>query len=321
MSCPLVSIVIPCFNADAWIGAAVESALDQSHPRCETIVVDDGSTDRSLALARHFSTRGVRVVSQPQRGASAARNHGLRLAAGDFVQFLDADDLLDPAKIAVQLSLLSNAPPGSLASGQWGRFNDSADQAAFNAEAVYAATSGIEFLQLHYETGSMMQPGAWLAPRPLLDRAGPWNETLSLNDDGEYFARVMLAAPRLVHAAAARCYYRAPSRQSLSRRQDPRALASLFRSVELTTGHLLHRDASPRSRAAVAHAWKWTAFELYPGSPPLSRRAEQKSVEFGGSRRAYPGGPRFRFVASLLGWRLAKRLAATLSRPEAIDRR
>ena len=76
----------------------------------------------------------------------------------------------------------------------------------FNPEAVYAARTGVEFLQLHYETGSMMQPGAWLAPRALLDRAGPWDETLSLNDDGEYFARVMLAASTFRFVPTARCY-------------------------------------------------------------------------------------------------------------------
>lgn len=304
---PLVSILIPAFNASRWIDETLSSALAQTHPRVEIIVVDDGSHDATLAQARGYEGRGVRVVSQPNAGAAAARNHALRLARGEFIQFLDADDLLAPDKIERQLRALAEAPPDALAGCEWGRFTDDPAAAVFNPESVYGAMTGVEFLQLHYETGSMMQPGGWLAPRTLLDRAGPWDETLSLNDDGEYFARVMLAASRLVFTPGARCFYRAAA-GSLSRRRDLRALESLHRSVELTTRHLLAADTSPRSRAAVAYAWKWTAFELYPGSPSLSRDAWNRCLALGGSERPFPGGPRFQLLARVLGWRLAARM-------------
>lgn len=305
----LASIIVPCYNAAPWLAATLESALAQTWPNTEVIVIDDGSTDESLVIARGFESRGVGVVTQPNRGASAARNHGLQIAKGDFIQFLDADDLLAPDKIARQASVLSAAPADSLAAGRWGRFAGSVEQAVFSEEAVYQASSGVEFLQLHYETGSMMQPGAWLAPRTLLKRAGPWNEALSLNDDGEYFARVVLSAGRLVSTPLARCYYRVPPHCSLSRRRDSVALASLYRSVELTTRHLMRADSSPRTRAAAAYAWKWTAFELYPGAPGLSRAADRKCSELGGSSRPMPAGRRFHLLAHVIGWRLAKRFA------------
>jgi hypothetical protein len=94
----------------------------------------------------------------------------------------------------------------------------------------------------------------------------------------------------------------------LSGRKDARSLASLFKSVELTVGHLLSADNSPRSRAAAAFAWKWTAFELYPVSRDLSRIAEQNARSLGGSARPFPAGGRFRLASHLLGWRMAKRL-------------
>ena len=304
---PLVSILIPCHNAGRWIAATLESALAQSWPAIEIIVIDDGSTDNSLAIARGFAARGVIIVEQPNRGASVARNVALAAAKGDFIQYLDADDLLAPDKIERQLRVLAEMPPDTLALGEWGRFTDDPAGAVFNPEAVYRATTGVEFLQLHYETGGMMQPGGWMAPRSLLDRAGPWDEMLSLNDDGEYFARVMLAASGLVFTPAARCFYRA-SADSLSRRRNLPALQSLHRSVDLTTGHLLAADASPRSRAAAAYAWKWTAFELYPGAPGLSRDAWHRCLALGGSDRPFPAGPRFQRLARLVGWRLARRL-------------
>ena len=308
MSAPLVSIIIPCYNAERWVAAAIESALAQTWREKEVIVVNDGSRDGSLAVARRYEARGVRVIDQPNRGAAAARNAGLGAARGAFVQFLDADDLLASDKLAQQLLQLDGAGPRVLGSSAWARFHDDPAQAIFTPQPNWRDLSGVEFLTLHYEEGCMMQPAAWLAPRALLDRAGPWDESLTLNDDGEYFARVMLAAERIAFCSSARSYYRSGLGHSLSGRTDRRALESLFRSVELTTGHLLRADPSPRTRAAAAHGWKWTAFELFPGAPDLSREAELRSHALGGSTRPFPAGGRFQLAARVLGWRLAKRL-------------
>ena len=306
---PLVSILIPSHNAAPWLGATLESALAQTHPRVEIIVVDDGSRDETLALARTFAACGVRVASQPNSGAASARNHALRLAGGDYIQFLDADDLLAPDKIALQLAALRCAPPLTLASGSWGRFTgDPVLTVWADAEAVAQARTGVEFLQLHYETGSMMQPGAWLASRTLLDLAGPWDETLSLNDDGEYFARVMLRASGILFVPAARCHYRSGVATSLSRRRDPRALDSLNRSVALTLCHLFAADQSPRTRAAAALAWRATAFELYPDNPALARAARAAAATLGGPDTPRGGPPWVARAARLLGWTVARHL-------------
>lgn len=105
---PLVSIIVPCFNDEASIEEALSSALNQTYPNKEVVVVDDGSTDRSTDIVRSFGSR-LRLVSQENKGAPAARNHGLRLAEGDFIQFLDADDVLYPKKISRQMQVLSEA--------------------------------------------------------------------------------------------------------------------------------------------------------------------------------------------------------------------
>ena len=305
---PLVSILIPAYNSAPWLAATLQSAFAQTHPRTELIVIDDGSTDATLAIARSFAAQGVRVATQPNSGASAARNHALRLAQGEYIQFLDADDLLAPDKIALQLAALSAALPLAVASGTWGRFTTDPASTVWSTEAVYAARSGIAYLQIHYETGSMMQPGAWLAPRALLDLAGPWDEILSLNDDGEYFARVTLRASSIVPVPAARCHYRTGSAASLSRRRDTRALTSLHRSVELTTAHLLSADPSPRSHAAAALAWRATAFELYPDAPNLARAARRAARSLSNSDTPCGGPAWVAHLARLTGWLFARRL-------------
>ena len=103
---PLVSVLIPSWNKDRWVSAAIASALAQTHPRVEVIVVDDGSTDGSRAVLDAWADR-IRVAHQAHSGANVARNHALRLARGEFVQYLDADDWLHPDKIATQVQWLS----------------------------------------------------------------------------------------------------------------------------------------------------------------------------------------------------------------------
>lgn len=99
---PLVTVVIPCYNTEDFIGRAIESALAQTYPNVEVVVVDDGSTDGSLDVLRSFGDR-IRWTTGPNRGASAARNRGIELARGELIQFLDADDTLHPEKIQVQI--------------------------------------------------------------------------------------------------------------------------------------------------------------------------------------------------------------------------
>ncbi len=107
---PLVSIIIPCFNAHRFIGDAIRSGLDQTYPNTEVILIDDGSTDKSLDVIRLFEGR-VRWESGPNRGGGAARNRGLQIARGEYIQFLDADDRLLPSKLQreVEQLQLSNA--------------------------------------------------------------------------------------------------------------------------------------------------------------------------------------------------------------------
>jgi glycosyltransferase involved in cell wall biosynthesis len=305
---PLVSIIIPCHNAARWLEATLESAQAQEGAELEIIIVDDGSTDGSAALARHHAGPSLRILSQARSGAAAARNHGLREARGAFIQFLDADDLLLPGKIALQLERLLPAGPGHIASGEWARFHAEPASAVFAPYPNHRDLSGVEFLQLCFEQETMMQPGAWLAPRALLEQAGPWDERLSLNDDGEYFARVVLKSKGILFCPGSRTAYRSGLPGSLSRSRSRRHLESAFLAADSICTRLLAADSSERSRAAAAYAWKWLAFELYPGAGDLSDEALARSGALGGSPRPFPAGPAFRRLSRLLGWRLAKRV-------------
>lgn len=315
---PLVSILIPAYNAAPWIAETLSSALGQTHPRCEIIVVDDGSRDetvqRTRAVADAHPDR-IRVVSQTNAGASAARNHALRLARGEFIQYLDADDLLSSRKIELQLARLASAPAAALATCRWGRFESSPAEARFVDEEVFRDFAPEEWLLLHVAECRMMHPAAWLCPRTVLDAAGPWDESLSLNDDGEYFARVVLASSGMVFTADADAatYYRSGLGGSLSRRRSATALSSLYRSIEKISALVSAREDSPRTRAALATYWQRLAYELYPDDPAGSRRASGRARDFGGSDLRPPMGARLRWFSRIFGWRAAYRLARRLA--------
>jgi glycosyltransferase involved in cell wall biosynthesis len=311
---PRVSIIIPCFNAEAWVGAAIDSVLAQTWPETEVIAINDGSRDASLAEMRRFEGPRVRVLDQGNLGASAARNSGLRAASGEFIQFLDADDLLAPDKIATQMDLLNRSGDRAVATARWGRFEGDPSTAKVSDCAMFQNLSPIDFLLLHTSDGLMMHPAAWLVPAELARDAGPWNETLSLNDDGEYFCRVVLASRAVVHAPDSLTLYRSGIPHSLSSRRDPRSLDSLYRSCVLVAARMREAEDSPRVRRALADYFQRLAYVVYPEAPGLSRLAQSESRALGGSSLKPSLGRKQALLARWVGWRLAKRVAAYFSR-------
>ncbi|MCC6414399.1 MAG: glycosyltransferase family 2 protein [Opitutaceae bacterium] len=311
---PLVSIIIPCHNAAPWLAATLESAIAQTWPTVEIIMVDDGSTDESPSIARRFNHPQLKVITQPNTGAAAARNHALRLARGDFIQYLDADDLLAPDKIALQLTRLAGAPR-SVCAGPWGRFLTAPADAVFAPEENWRDLSAVDWLCLNFAGRGMMPPAAWLTARSLLDAAGPWDESLSLNDDGEYYTRVLLASNGVLFCPDAKSFYRSGLPGSLSRTRSRRAWDSAFRSQDACARHLLAVETSPRTRRACADLFMRLAHAAYPDCPDVAAQSEARAAAHGGSTLRPGGGACFRALARLFGWKTARRLQQLANRP------
>jgi glycosyltransferase involved in cell wall biosynthesis len=305
---PLVSILVPAYNAAPYLAQTLRSALGQTWPAREVIVVDDGSPDATLEVARSFEPAGVRVLSQANAGAAAARNRALREARGDLIQYLDADDLLAPDKVAVQVRRLREEGDDCVAAGRWARFHDDPAGGSFTPEPFWQDLAPVDWLACCYERHSMMHPAAWLVPRAVAERAGPWDETLSLDDDGEYFCRVVLACRRVLFCQGAVSYYRSGLPTSLSGSRSARAWDSQFRSLEGCTRALLAREDSPRTRRACSRRWHEFVYAVYPDCPELLTRAQGRIAELGPDHFPPMGGRLFRTAARLFGWRAAKRL-------------
>jgi glycosyltransferase involved in cell wall biosynthesis len=305
---PLVSILIPAYNAEDWIAETLQSALQQTWDNTEIIVVDDGSSDRTYAIAKTFASPQLQVITQPNQGAAAARNRALQVAQGDFIQFLDADDLLAPDKLAIQLNHLSWDNPQQIASGEWARFYQSPQAATFTPEPLWANYDPIAWLVLAWEGHWMMHPAAWLIPRAISDQAGNWDASLSLNDDGEYFCRVVLASAGVQFCPGARSFYRSGLPDSLSDTKSDQAWQSLYQTLMSNQVHLLAVENTPRTRHACATALQRFIYEVYPAVPHLCQLAAQQVIELGGTQLRPTGGPLFNLLAQAVGWRWAKRM-------------
>lgn len=307
MKSPSVSIIIPCHNAARWLEATIRSAFAQTWPEKEVILVNDGSTDESPDIARRFEKDGLRILDQAQGGASAARNAGLAASRGDYLQFLDADDLLAPDKIEKQVEVLL-ANEGCVASGAWATFRDDPMSAVFTPEPAWTDASPVEWLVSSWSGGGMMHPAAWLTPRTVADAAGPWNESLSLDDDGEYFCRVLLKSRGVKFVPGARSYYRTHDGPRLSGSRGRKAAFSSFASCELKERHLLAREDSAQTRRAVGSNYSRFAWEQLAEAPDLAACAVEKWKAIAPEIPPPHGGRISRLIAAVFGWRTARRL-------------
>ena len=108
----LVSVIIPVYNAEKYIAATLQSVLDQTYQNFELLIIDDGSPDRSIDICRQFTDPRIKIISQENRGVAAARNHGIRVAQGEYIAFLDADDIWLPTKIEKHVHHLESPSVG-----------------------------------------------------------------------------------------------------------------------------------------------------------------------------------------------------------------
>lgn len=304
-----VSVLIPAYNAAAYIEQTIESVLAQTWPDVEIIVVDDGSKDETVAKALRYTGSRMHVVSQPNAGASAARNRAFSLCTGAYIQYLDADDLLHPDKIRAQMACLQLQPEAQLSSSAWGMFYGVPSEQDLRPTILWRDyTDPVQWLLSAWENGVWMQPSAWLTHRSLVEAAGPWNEQISLHDDGEFFSRVILRSSGVVFCSAAKSFYRKGIADSLSSIRSEKATCSHLAVCQAYEMHMLARRNDAVTRQACANNYQRLIYEYYPKHAEVCQVAAARVMALGGSTAKPHSTPIFRLVDKLLGWQLSRRL-------------
>ena len=211
----LISVIIPCFNAAEWIRETLKSVISQEMRNLETIVIDDGSTDGSADIVeKEFP--GVSLVRTKNQGASAARNLGTEMSKGEFIQYLDADDLLVPGKLKFQLEALMNSE-ADVAYGNWCKLFRGSDGKYVLAEEVERE---IQDPEIDLFTDFWCPPAVYLFRRSIVERVGGWNENLPIIQDARFSLDCALRGGRFVYCQGLMAYYRVHSEASLSTRDS-----------------------------------------------------------------------------------------------------
>jgi len=314
MKTPLVSILIPAFNAKEWIAETLQSAIVQTWSSKEIIVVDDGSTDGTAEVARRFARDGIKVVSTENRGAQAARNHAYELSHGDYIQWLDADDLLAPNKIEQQLAAVRTGDCDHiLLSSSWAPFYYRTRSAHFVQNSLCQDLSPAEWLLRKMNENLFMQPATWLTSRRLTEAAGVFDTRLQFDDDGEYFCRVLLASEGTRFVPGTGVFYRATSSNRVSYiGNSDKKKDSLFLSMKLHIKYLRSLEESERVRkACLTYMQNWYD-HFYPGRPDLMEQVQALAVELGGQLEEPCLGWKYSWIRPMFGWEGAKRVRRTL---------
>jgi glycosyltransferase involved in cell wall biosynthesis len=306
---PLVSILIPAYNAQEWIADTIKSATGQSWQRREIVIVDDGSTDQTLAIARRFASKELKVVTQPNQGAAAARNKAFSMCQGDYIQWLDADDLLAFDKIDRQMTVLERCPERRvLLCSAWGRFIYRVSRAEFMPTRLWCDLTPAEWLIRKMGENLYIAQHAWLASRELCENAGPWDTRLLFDDDGEYFCRVILASAGIRFVPEARAFYRLSGFGSLSQLgTSNRKLDALALSMRLHVRYLRSIEDSPRAREACLRYIQTWLLNFYPNRLDLVEELTQMAIELGGTIAPPSLSWKYRWLRQLFGWQFAKR--------------
>ncbi|WP_281228098.1 glycosyltransferase family 2 protein [Flavobacterium aquiphilum] len=240
----LISIIIPTYNRAHLIGETLDSILAQTYTNWECIVVDDGSTDDTAGVLISYIERDSRFkffrrADDRTKGASSCRNIGFELSQGEYIQYLDSDDIISANKLEVQLEVLLGESETTCAICKWGVFDKYAAESIVKENMPYYKNwvSIKDFFNVLGEYGLYVPIHSYLISRNLVANAGKWNEDLCINDDGEFFTRLLLKITKIVYVEKAIVFYRKNNENGLSSYTNQK-LKKLKYSWELIENHL-----------------------------------------------------------------------------------
>jgi glycosyltransferase involved in cell wall biosynthesis len=299
---PEVTAVIITYNRADLLAQAVDSVLGQTYAHCHALVIDDGSTDatRSLIADRYGGNPRVRYVYQPNGGVAAARNRGIELAQGDYLAFLDSDDLWKKSKIEAQVACLQQLPVGMVWTNMDAVGPDGALVKArymtehygayryFPGYSMFQHSTAVDGIPVHWgdvfpamAMGNMCLPSTLMVSREVALRAGPVDETLKNAEDHDHHWRLSREC-RAAYLDTAATLYRIGASDQQTR---PEKLLAIAQDTLKTITRALERDPARITLPAsmidrkLAAVHEWIAREqLARGDHPAARAHLRKSL-------------------------------------------
>lgn len=303
----LVSILIPCFNAERWVAQAIESALAQTWGEKEVIVVDDGSTDGSLEVIKRFGDR-IRWESGPNRGGNLTRNRLLELARGEWLQYLDADDYLLPDKVAKQVEFLAAHPATDVVFGPVTMEHCSESGTRRELLAIPEPHDLWVLLARWY----LPQTGAPLWRKQAIVDVGGWKSDQPCCQEHDLYLRLLMAGKCFGYCANSGAIYRQWGEHTVCKLDKPEVRRRRS-EIELKAENFLREHGE----LTVARHWaiNQARFEMARTAWQVSREEAMSIME--GVRKSQPdflpagdAAPgRYRMIYRAFGFRAAETVA------------
>ncbi len=305
----LVSILIPCFNAERWVADAIESALAQTWPDKEVIVIDDGSQDRSLDIIKSFGNR-IRWETGPNRGGNVARNRLLELARGEWLQYLDADDYLLPPKIEQQAMFLRNHPTCDVVYSPilWVRWSET----QVSEEVSIIPEPHDPWILL--ARWRLPQTGGSLWRKQAIISVDGWKPDQPCCQEHELYFRLLQAGAEFCYFGECNAAYRDRSGDATVSKRNPTEVQRRRLEIkERTEQHLKSRGELTPSRLQALNQARFeiarvTWLEDREAATEIVRAIEQSQASF---KPEAPAAPKtYRLIYQALGFPMAERLAS-----------
>jgi glycosyltransferase involved in cell wall biosynthesis len=305
---PLVSILIPCYNAAPWLAKCIESALEQTYRYKEVIVVDDGSRDGSLDIIRRFEGR-IRWETGPNRGANATRNRLMALSSGEWLSFLDADDYLLPHKVEKQVDLVYERRNVDVVYSPCFDLYDDPERGADGGDLLATYPFVDEDVFANYFRWTCFSTTALLFRASAIADVGGWNENAVCHEH-ELILRLLFAKKQFALMPERLAVYRVQYLNSISRssplrtRMDQMALSDRLEADLAAKGEM-----TENRRIALAQARILAARSAYSLDKNFSRRICAKALSMGPFVRPQPINKYYWYALQTLGFDFAELLA------------
>ena len=299
----LVSIIIPIYNSEIYIADTILSCINQSYKNIEIILINDGSTDKTEEEVFKFTDNRIKYFKIQNNGACEARNFGISKAQGQLYQFLDHDDLIENDKLRHQVKCYEKNGDDYIYSGTMGSVsgnNRTIDEGYELYQKNFSPESYFETKLSHF--GKDITTGAWLVPSKLVKSTSGWDSNAGLNDDGEYFMRIILNAAGIIFCKEAIFYFRRDVPNSLSKQFNSKDvyIKWLF-SYQSFVKHFLEKFED-----SIAKKLGWKALSVYycssyPYYPDLLTQCKAQMNELGYKNPFATGSSLFLLIAQFLG--------------------
>ncbi len=300
---PLISIIIPVYNSEKYIQRTIESCLGQTYQHIEIIIVNDGSKDNSEKIIETFQDSRVKYYKIPNQGPCYARNYGIAKASGELFQFLDADDILESQKLEMQVKYYQTHGQNYVYSGTMGYIINDQKELEEDFDFYYQNLEVEEYFRKMFNNfGKYYTTGMWLVPRKLVEKTHGWNEKVKINNDGEYFSRVILESKGIIYCKESVFYYRRDVPMSVSKRFNSKEIyeswlysySCYVKSFQL---NLNRKSAQELGRKALSVYY----CNSYPNYPDLLQECKHQIQKLGYSTPEAYGGKIFKTLSLILG--------------------